>query len=284
MIGHCGFAAFSILVLVAIFGPDLLGADRAKPAARADASKQPEGLDLFAAIERGDVEVKLIPHDDKEANVIIQNKTKRPISVRLPAAFAGVPVLAQQPGFGGGGVGGGLGRNNGNNNNNNNQNQSLGGGFGGGGGLGGFGGGGGLGGGGFGGAFNIAPEKVGKLKVACVCLEHGKDEPNPRVAYEIKPIESYTKDPHVHLVLRLLASGQVNQRIAQAAAWHFANKMSWQELAAKKIDRLGRPDEPYFRPGELQAAVRLAALTQRQVAQQASTSSSTSTATSYSSQ
>jgi hypothetical protein len=239
-------SALVAAVTVAI-APPLLGADRTKPSPRGSANKA-EAVEMFAAMQNGDIEVKLIPNNDKEANVVITNKTKRPLSVRLPDAFAGVPVLAQIDGLGGGG-----GRND-NDNNNNNQNQALGGGFGGGG-LGG-----GLGGGGFGGgAFNIAPEKVGKLKVACVCLEHGKQDPNPRVAYAIKPIDSFTKDAKVHGVLKLLASGKVNQRIAQAAAWHFANRMTWEQLAAKKIDRLGRPDEPYFNRAELQRALQLAA-------------------------
>jgi hypothetical protein len=231
-------------------------ADRAKAPAKKPALRQAESVDLFAAVKQGDIEVKLIPTNDKEANVVITNKTKRPLSVRLPEAFAGVPVLAQAVGFNDAGVGAGRGNNN---NNNNNQNQALGGGFGGGlgGGLGG------LGGGGFGGAFNIAPEKVGKLKVACVCLEHGKPDPNPRVAYEMKPIGEFTKDAKVHEVVKLLASGKVNQRIAQAAAWHFSDKMGWDQLAAKKINRLGRPDEPYFNRAELAAAFQVAAAAEK---------------------
>ncbi len=250
-----------IVAAAAICGVSFLSqaADRGKPAAKKNALAPIESIDLFAAVEQGDIEVKLIPNNDKEANVVITNKTKRPLSVRLPEAFAGVPVLAQQ--------GLGFGNNNNNNNNNsNNQNQSVGGGFGGGG-LGGGGlGGGGLGGGGFGGAFNIAPEKVGKLKVACVCLEHGKENPNPRVPYTMKPIDGFTKDGKVHEVIKLLAAGKINQRVAQAAAWHFANGMSWEQLAAKKIDRLGRPDQPYFQGGELRAAVQVAMMAEKVVA------------------
>jgi hypothetical protein len=55
----------------------------------------------------------------------------------------------------------------------------------------------------------------------------------------------------------------VSQRIAQASAWHFANGMSWEELANKRINRLGRPDEPYFNRAELQAAVQLASIAER---------------------
>ncbi len=263
-------AAAFLATVVCGLSATLWAADRAKPATKRGAAPI-EAVDLFAAVEQGDIEVKLIPSNDKEANVIITNKTKRPLSVRLPAVFAGVPVLAQP-------IDGGFGAEGGRNgdNDNNNQNQALGGGFGGG--LGGGGLGGGLGGGGFGGAFNIAPEKVGRMKVACVCLEHGKRDPNPRIPYAMKPIDEVTKDAKVHLVINLLATGKVNQRIAQAATWHFANRMSWQQLAAKQIDRLGRPDEPYFRASELQAAVRLAALTENAARQQQEYSSDSTSA------
>ncbi len=40
-----------------------------------------------------------------------------------------------------------------------------------------------------GGFFNVKPGKVGKLRVPTVCLEHGKPDPNPRMAYKLVPIE-----------------------------------------------------------------------------------------------
>jgi hypothetical protein len=46
--------------------------------------------------------------------------------------------------------------------------------------------------------------------------------------------------------------------VAQAAAWHITDGISWQVLAAKVIDHAGgTPDEPYFQQAELAAAVRL---------------------------
>nr|MBC8356805.1 hypothetical protein [Planctomycetota bacterium] len=85
---------------------------------------------LFEAMDKGDIEVRFIPKDATEANVLIENKTDKPLTIKFPEVFAGVPVLAQFGG-GGGGFGGGGG-----------------GGFGGGGQQGGGGGGQGLGGGG----------------------------------------------------------------------------------------------------------------------------------------
>ena len=206
----------------------------AKEDSRAD-RKQPIEVELFQAIKDEVIEVKFIPRNSEEARVIFTNKTKGPVSVRLPAAFAGVPVLAQQfggGGFGGGGLGGGglgtggLGGGGGA--------QGLGGGFGGGG-LGGGLGGGGLGGGGLGGGgfFNVPPERTRQLKVATVCLDHGKADPTPRIPYEIQPIESYVDRPEVIEVVKAFARGELAHSAAQAATWHLNNDVSWQELASK---------------------------------------------------
>ena len=234
----------------------------AKPEATTSKPKAEE-VEMFAAMKSGDIDVKLIPKDSTTGTVLITNKTKKPLAIKLPDAFAGVPVAAQfgggGGGFGGGGMGGGglggggLGGGGGS--------QGLGGGGGGfGGGGGGFGGGGGGlgGGGGGGGFFNVAAEKVGKIKVTSVCLEHGKVDPNPRIAYRLVPIESVTKDQKLIEVVKMLARGEIDQHSAQASAWHLANGMSWEELAAK-IGRkhLNGATEPYFTAAQLQQAMKI---------------------------
>ena len=55
-------------------------------------------VEMFAAIEKGDIAVKLIPKDSTQCQVLIENKTDKPLNVKLPEAFAGVPVLAQNAG------------------------------------------------------------------------------------------------------------------------------------------------------------------------------------------
>jgi hypothetical protein len=227
--------SFVALAAVGLSVSFLIAAERkTTKASMADA----QSVELFAGMNSGDLKVKFIPKNDTEGQILIENKTKQPLSVKLPDSFVGVPVLAQI------GAGGGGGRQR---NNNQNQNQSVGGGGGGGGGFG-------------GGGFNIAPESVGKVKVPLVCLEHGKEDPNTRVPYEIRPTSSYTKDARISELLGMLGQGQLDQRAAQAAAWHFANKMSWAELNAKKIHHIGgRPDEPYFTPAQLQMATKIAA-------------------------
>ncbi|MGC4006488.1 MAG: hypothetical protein QM811_26535 [Pirellulales bacterium] len=224
-------------------------------------------VEMFAAMKSGQIEVQYIPLDQsREAKLLIKNKTKTPLSVRLPETFGATPILAQ---FGGGNNGGGNNRNGGNNNN-----QAVGGGMGGG--MGGMGGGG-MGGGG--GLFNIAPEKVGEIKTATVCLEHGKAEPSKSVPYEVKPLAEVSSKPEVAGLVKLMAAGKVDQRTAQAAVWHYANDLSWEQLAAKKINRLGRPDEPYYKAGELQVAAKVGQMVERAVKSQTTETTPTSTTT-----
>jgi hypothetical protein len=90
-----------------------------------------------------------------------------------------------------------------------------------------------------------------------VCLEHGKEEPRPSVKYEIKPVEAFSKDPALYEMLKLFGDKKINQRVAQVAAWHIASKMSWEQLAAKQLKRIGQEPQPYFSQQELRAAMQL---------------------------
>jgi hypothetical protein len=207
-----------------------------------------EAQDVLAAQAAGLVDVKFIPNDSRSAQVIVTNRSDRPLSLRLPAGFAGVPVLAQMMGgmqggaggFAGGGIGG--------------QPQNVGGG-----GMGGMGGGmGGMGGGmGGGGPFSLPPERTRTLRVATVCLEHGKREPTPRIPYQMTALDTCSNDPRLQDVMTALARGAISQKVAQAAAWHVSSGRTWEQLAAEVISMAGGdPDVPYFTPAELVAARR----------------------------
>jgi len=217
---------------------------------KAEANLQPV-VDMFDAISDGTLTVQVIPKDATRANLLFRNQTKQPLRLRVPEAFAGVPVLAQRGGFGGGGGGRGGG----------------GGGFGGGGGggqqaFGGGGGGGGFGGGGGGGGFfQVAPEAMRKVKIVTICLEHGKKDPNPKIAYEIKPIETVTGDKRVHEICKLLGDGKLDQQIAQAAAWHLTDGLTWEQLVQKvKIRHLNGSTETYFSPYQVTTAARVVSM------------------------
>lgn len=233
------------------------GSAAANTSARTSASGVP---DLFEAEEQQLVSLRYIPNNAKSAQIIVTNRTRRPLTLRLPASFAGVPVLAQmggmggmggggQAGFGAGGIGGGA--------------QATGGG----GGLGGQGmngmGGGGMGMGG-GGAFSIPAERSRVFRVPTVCLEYGKHEPSTRMPYKLGRADTFSSDPKLAMVLESLGRGELSQKVAQAAAWHISSGITWEKLAAEKIDHAGGvPDEPYFSQAELVAAHRVVEIASR---------------------
>lgn len=261
-----------------LFNSNCLAFEDNSAAVRAKGSKKDpqakiENIDLFSAMDDGLVEVNFIGLSYREANVFFKNKTDKPIHLNLPRTFGAVPVLAQGfgggqggglggGGLGGGGLGGGglaggglgglggggLG-----------GGQGVGGGFGGGGvggGAGGLGGGGLGGGGGAGGFFRVEPDKPRKLSVSTVCLEHGKPDPNPRKKYKLVRLEEVNAAPEIALICAALGDRQIGQSIAQAAAWHIANGLTWHELAWKpRIVSQYTGTEYYFSTSEIQAAM-----------------------------
>ena len=210
-------------------------------------------VDLFDAIDAGQIAVKFIPANAAKANVLIENITMQVLHVELPDAIAAVPVLAQfgqAQGQNGGQNGGGVGS------------QGVGGGLNGGGQGQGFGNGGGnvgRGGGqgdGFGmGFMRIGPEKTRKLTANTVCLEHGKPDPHPRIAYRMIPIEKFTDNPQVVELCRQLGRHEIAQKSAQAAAWHLANGLSWEKLASiNRLESRYLGNIKFFKPTELKRA------------------------------
>ncbi len=238
------FVCLAVCFAVAIVCCGIRGAN-ADPAGRNSPAKSSTAnasasVDVFDAMHDGDLGVQFIPRSSREATLILTNNTDEPLNVRLPDAFAAVPVLAQgafmqpagrQPATTSSSTSG------------KNPNQPLGGGtspntrqngfgpqngrqgaqqngaqFGN---L-------------PGAAFDIPPERVVKIKLPVVCLEYGRQEPTAHVPYTIEPITSYIKSPEVQELCRQLGTGKVDQHAAQAAAWHLANHMSWEQLTDLK--------------------------------------------------
>jgi len=221
-----------------------------------------KSVDLFDAMDHGEIDVVFRARDAANANLIIENKSDKPLAIKMPAAFSAVPVMRQGlggfgggqqggGGFGGGGQGGGFGGGGGQ--------QGVGGGIGGGGQGGGFGGGGGgFGGGqqgGGGGVFNIPPGRVGKASLKTVCLEEGKPDPKSRIEYKIQPLEKLNSDPKIFEMLQMLANDEIAQPAVQAAAWNTTDGLSWQQLLVKnRIERMDGSYERYFHPNHLRIA------------------------------
>ena len=213
-----------------------------------------ERVELFKAVDEGQLELKVIPKDSTGGLVYIQNNSEEPLTVDLPKAIVGVQVLKQfGDDFGGGGdMGGGYGDSGGGGG----GAQAFGGGMGGMGGMGMMGGGMGGGMGGMGGGFfSIPAEKVVKVPYQSVCLDHGKAEPHPRMNYRLMAVEDYTDNEALRELITIVGSGRIDQQAAQAAAWHLDDGMSWRELATKKIERAGGlGSAPYFSPVQLYRA------------------------------
>ena len=257
-----------------------------------------EIVEMFQAMNEGQIEVNFYPKDASLATVVIKNKGDKPVNVAVPKAFGAVHVLGQMGmgmgGMGMGGMGGGMGGMGGMMGGMGGMGGGMGGGQGMGGGMGGMGGGmmggmggmgggmggmGGMGGGmgGMGGMFRIEPDKKRTMTVPCVCLEHGKDDPNPRMKYKIVPIERINNDPRVAQLCGLLGTGQVPQNTAQAAVWHVANGLSWNELTFKnRFESQYTGNIRFFNPMELRNAFQLTALINSEYEQSQSSESSNS--------
>ncbi len=217
----------------------------AEPVEATEEAEEKEALDLFQAIDDGLVDVKFVARSDSKGRLVMTNKTNEPIDVQIPDAFAGVPVLPQFGGGGGGRGGGGMGGGGG-------GNQSVGGGGGGGG----RGGGGGGRGGGGGGRFNIQPEKISRVDVPLVCLDHGLKDPSSSKPYEIRPIEDVVDDPAVIEVVRAFANGELPRGASQAAVWHLNSNVSWIDLANKLTGTKRQfVRDPYFSGTEVRMAI-----------------------------
>jgi hypothetical protein len=226
-------------------------------------SAEAAAVDLFAGIDDGKVEATVIPRDSKKVTLQLKNKSDQPLTIRLPEAFAAVPVQAQ---IGGGGRGGGLfgggigfgagggnqaggqgggtqglgvsgGQNAGNGNGAGGRRNRGGGPFGGGGGA---------------GVFSIPAGKVIKVKLTSVCLEYGKPEPSARNEYMIAPIETLCDKTEVVSILRSLGDGEISQEVAQLAAWNVANGTSFDQIAALK-SKLGL-QQPVYSQNAISAA------------------------------
>ena len=201
-------------------------AKRARVPKPGEFNPQHETVELFAAMKNKTLDVKVIMADERHGKLVVKNNTKRPLNVQLPEAFATAPVLAQFGAGNGGGGGGGQ--------------------------AGGGGAGQGMGGPGI---MNIPPEKIRKVDIHTICLEHGKKNPHKGLSYSIRPLEEVTDDAQVQQLVRMYAKrGPAHYKAFQAAAWHLTDELSWQQLAAKRRKRLGRESLPYFQRRELLAA------------------------------
>ena len=192
-----------------------LAADSKRPITKLSYDPSLPKIELFEGLDNGSLTAKVVPQSQFGGTVLVTNTTKTPLSVKVPEAVVGVQVFPQL------------------------------------GGMGGMGGGGAAGGAGF---FSIPAERTVSVPMTSVCLEHGKANPNSRMTYRLARPSDVSDKPELPELLRMVGQNKIDRGAAQAAAWHIANGMTWDKIAAEKFDHVGRPDEPYFSQDQLAAA------------------------------
>ena len=76
--------------------------------------------------------------------------------------------------------------------------------------------------------------------------------------YQVVRLKEVNDSPAVEKLCEGLGSGKVSQNVAQAAAWHVANGLTWEELAKKpKVVSQYTGVKLFFSNFEVQAALRL---------------------------
>ena len=106
-------------------------------------------------------------------------------------------------------------------------------------------------------AWTLAPGQLIQLQIPCFCLEFGKPDPNRKIPYEMVQLQDLNGQPAVQELIKRFAQGDIDQRVAQLAAWHIASGTPWPMLAQLKLPRTNGRGGPVSQR-ELMAAKTLA--------------------------
>lgn len=249
----CGLAVVAVLSVARV---SLAGGVK-NPIKKPGYDPTAEVVELFDGMESKQLAVRIICKSEFEANVFIENKTSKPLTVKLPRAAVGVQVLKQGFGPGLGNLAGpsGTGSLNANQQQGNGQAQNTGGTLGQNMGQQNFAG---LPGAGMpGGVFSVPSEKTVQVQFNSVCLNHGKPTPRPAMEYKLVPVGTYTDDPVLQELLANVGTGTVDRATAQAAAWHLTDKLSWEQLSAQALEYIGGRRDALFSRKQIDNAMAL---------------------------
>ncbi|MDX1968004.1 MAG: hypothetical protein SFV23_12580 [Planctomycetaceae bacterium] len=252
----------------------LLGAANRGPIRNLSLDPDADVVPLFNGVAAEQFDVRMSAFDAHHANVVISNLTDSPLTVALPKAAVGVHVLPQfnpNGGFFQGNQGGNLfnGAADGGN-----QAQSVGGP------LQGMGvnnngplGNNNIFGQGFpslpaemaaadfkeyGGLATIPAGKSIQLQMKSVCLNYGRDEPRSKLTYRLIPAVAHSSDP---LLAELLEgyTDRVDRDVMQAAVWHVANGLSWDQIRQLPDRRIPGVSATLFNRSQVESARKLVA-------------------------
>lgn len=238
-------------------------------------------IDLFDGEEAGRLSLRMVAQSPKTGLVFVTNRSPEMLTVAVPTAVAGIHILPQfgplqaqgfQNGFGQGTGAGNTGFGNsqaganglaqttggslspmGNQGFPNGQvgqsGQNPGNGF-----------------------FSIPPGKTVQLQLQSVCLNYGRPDPTPAMKYKLVRLEDQVSAP----ALQELLAG-INERsdrdAVQAAAWHLANGLSWEQIAQLSTQRLPGVKTPMFTAAEVRSAQSLVETAETQAKSRAVASS-----------
>ncbi len=269
------YRRFCVLALL-LAGVAFLPGARPGPIRKSSLDTSAPVVPLFDGEAADQFTIRMQPINAFQSNAFVTNTTATPLTVAIPKAVVGVHVLPQ---FGQGN--GFFGQQNGNGNNQFGQGQDAGNG---GQGVGGVmnmlqpGGmnqnqqGQGFPGNGFpsvppewadrkdlsqfAGFATIPPGKMVQFGLKSVCLNYGRPEPMSKMTYRLISVEKYTTDPVLAELLESY-SPRVDQDAMQAAAWHVANGMNWNQISHLPLRSLVATSAKVFQTKDVQAARQL---------------------------
>lgn len=97
-----------------------------------------------------------------------------------------------------------------------------------------------------GGMMNVGADKVQKVKIASVCLDHGLNDPSPRIPYKPIPIESYAKDPAIAELVKLMTR-PARPAFGPSRGLAHSKRPELEELANKVgVKHIGGAKDPDF--------------------------------------
>jgi len=182
------------------------------PETRAAAPVQP-ATDLFEARNQGQLGVRFVPASEKKGMLTLSNRTRSPLTIRVPDTLGAVPAaLAQflpaqfvQPQINPQIMGLALPGN---------------------------------------AVFRQAawgadrPGRIvqlparGQVRIALqgVCLQYGNPTPNSQMKYVLVPLAQVTRDPRLAATIAAMADGTYSQPAVQLVAWNLANGKTFKSL------------------------------------------------------
>ncbi|MHB0957227.1 MAG: hypothetical protein ACYC0X_24385 [Pirellulaceae bacterium] len=236
-----------LAIVVALCGATYGWCGEGEAGRQAPATESVE-VDLLSAAKSGQVQIAVVPQSYLTMTMRVRNNTEDTLRVLLPETFAAIPTarwqtqqalrqqgmppsLANNYGPSQGGAQGlagslagpwvagqpttvpNLAEQQADNNNNNNNTASA------------------------HRTWTLAAGQLIQIQVPCFCLEYGKPDPNPRIPYQMIELQDLNEKPAVQELLTRFARGDLDQRVAQLAAWHVANGVPWPMLAQVKFPR-----------------------------------------------